>query len=317
MTLVVKLSPPSGLGGSDIELNAQRVDYDVVSDVRSTPAPINGEDGIGVGTGYGDRAKTAHDAACRQHQVEGAPVTMVVTGVFKSTAVKTATAFMNDFETAMRTWWTYITIDPTIYPASYPTVTWRRGGAEPMLPMKIVIDEDASNHPSTLNTGYLEFLLVLAIDTRGSLYSSYPAGSLTSGVTLTPPTDLGGLTIHLATESISYELAAGDLKAEGVANQDETQLIQTTGVVPKLRLKGVFSGDDAVNQMNGLVTAALRWWMYTVASSTDFTKYPQVTWHSKTRYMLISRLSITDLAEHDGYEMAYELEMLIDSRSVT
>ncbi len=279
------------------------------------PLNINGEDDIGSGTGYGDNAKTAHDAACRVHQVGGAPVQMVITGVFKSTNAKTATAFMNDLETAMRTWWTYVTF---ITVSTYPKVTWRRGGAESMLPMRIDVDEDASNNPSELNTGYLEFLLTLSIDTRGAAgYTSHPAIPLSSGVTLTPPSGLGGDVIHLATETISYELSAGNLDVVSIADQDESWLKQTNATILRLRIKGVLSGTDAVARMNGLITAALYWWTYTTASQTDFTKYPQITWRSKTRYMLIGRLSITDLAEHDGNELTYDLNILIDSRSVT
>jgi hypothetical protein len=315
MTLIVKLTPPSALGGADIELNAQRVDYDIVNDVLTKPLNINGEDDIGSGAGYGDNAETAHDAACRVHQVGGAPMQMMITGVFKSTAVKTATAFMNDLETALRIWWTYVTLTSV---NTYPTVTWRRGQAESMLPLRINVNEDASNNPSELDTGYLEYLLAISIDTRNAAgYTSSPAGAPSSEVTLTPPSDLGGNVIHLATETIGYELSAGDLKAISIADQDESRLIQTNGAIPQIRIKGVFSGTDAVGKMNGLITAALLWWTYTTASQTDFTKYPQITWHSKTRYMLIGRLSIVDLAEHDGNELTYELNILIDSRSVT
>ena len=315
MTSIVKLTPPSALGGADIELNAQRVDYDIVSDVKNIPLNINGEDKIGSGTGYGNNVKTAHDAACRVHQVGGAPVQMVITGVFISTATKTATAFMDDLETMMRTWWTYINLSD-VY--TYPQVTWRRGMAESMLPMRLTVDEDASNNPDDLNTGYLEFLLTLAIDTRGAAgYVSHPVIPLSSEVILTPPSDLGGDAIHLATESINYELSAGNLGAVSIADKNESWLKQTTGAIPQIRIKGVLSGTDAIARMNGLITAAVYWWTYTTASQTDFTKYPQITWHSKTRYMLIERLSIVDVAGVDGNELTYDLNILIDSRSVT
>ena len=315
MTRIVTLTPPSGLGGADIVLNAQRVDYSITNDVQSDPMGVNGKDDIGSGVGYGDNPVTAHDAACRQQQSGGGTVQMVITGVFKSTNIKTAIAFMNDLETMMRTWWTYVSLS-TI--ATYPKVTWRRGAAESMLPGKLVVDEDASNDPSELNTGYLEFLLSLTIDTRGAVgYTTSPVGDAAWDVSLTPPSVLGGDVIHLATESIGYELSAGDLKVSPTALKDESILLQTTAAVPKLHIKGVFSGTDALGKMNGLLTAAAYWWTYTTASTTDFTKFPQVSWHSKTRYMLINRLSITDLAETDGNELTYDLEIVIDSRSVT
>lgn len=137
MTRIVKLTPPSGLGGADIVLNAQRVDYSVRNELMADQRPNATE--------------------CRQQQTHSGVCLMTITGICIEEGGNTALQNLEALITAAYEWWGSISI---MNQSTYPKVTWRGGTNEYMLIQRLATTDRAE-----LDSDEYDYMLTLVIDT--------------------------------------------------------------------------------------------------------------------------------------------------------
>jgi|GEM_PF-1783701 len=137
MTRIVKLTPPSGVGGADIKLNAQRVDYSVRNEIEADQRP--------------------NAAECRQAQMHSSVCLLTITGVCIAENGNTALQNLEALITAAYKWWESISI---MDQSTYPKVTWRGETDEYML-----IQRFACTDRAELDADEFDYIMTLAIDT--------------------------------------------------------------------------------------------------------------------------------------------------------
>ena len=137
MTSIVKLTPPSALGGADIELNAQRVDYSVRNEVTADQRP--------------------NDAECRVYQTHSGVCLLTVAGVCIEEGGNTALQNLEALITAAYEWWKSVSL---MNQSTYPKVTWRGGTDEYMLIQRLATTDKAE-----FDSNVYDYMLTLAIDT--------------------------------------------------------------------------------------------------------------------------------------------------------
>ena len=137
MTRIAKLTPPPSLGGADIELNAQRVDYSVRNELTADQRP--------------------NVAECRQYQTHSGVCLATISGVCIAEGGNTALQNLEALHTAAYEWWKAVTI---MNQSTYPKVTWRGGTNEYMLIQRLATTDRAE-----LDSGAYDYMLTLVIDT--------------------------------------------------------------------------------------------------------------------------------------------------------
>ena len=139
MTLLVTLKPPVSIGGSNIDLNAERIDYTVLNDVQQKL----------TGTKNG-----------RAWQKVSSMTQMTITGVCINENGNTAYENIELIETAINTWGFETTLGDN---DTYPKLNWRLGD-EKILLQKLTYIDEGNMDPN--NDGEINYILTMYKDTR-------------------------------------------------------------------------------------------------------------------------------------------------------
>lgn len=122
----------------------------------------------------------------------------------------------------------------------------------------------------------------------------------------------GGSTIYLKAEKLTYGIHR-DITVAKFSNQDKTKTMDVQASLLDISINGILTTTSAVTD---LITAARTWWTDAADDTSNVTLLPKVQWRSRSsQYMTIERLSITDLAEFDGHEFEFSLELKLDTRT--
>jgi len=122
----------------------------------------------------------------------------------------------------------------------------------------------------------------------------------------------GGSTINLKAESLVYGIHR-EITVAKMSNKDNTKTMDVQASLLDMTITGRLTSTSAVSE---LINAARTWWLDAADDSSDVTLLPKVQWRTRSaQYMSIERLSITDLAEFDGHEFEFSLELKLDTRT--
>ena len=135
---------------------------------------------------------------------------------------------------------------------------------------------------------------------------------MTLEVILTPPPIIGGGTISLKVEKLTYGIHRNIVVAK-FANKDKTKTMDVQSSLLDISITGILTN---VSDMQNLITAVRTWWTEGSTSTSDVTTLAKIQWRDRaSQYMVIERLTITDMTETDSHEFEFSLEIKIDTRT--
>ena len=122
----------------------------------------------------------------------------------------------------------------------------------------------------------------------------------------------GASQITLKAEKLTYGIHR-DITVAKFANKDKTKTMDVQASLLDISINGILTN---TSEVQALITAARTWWTDAADDTSDVTLLAQVQWRSRSaQYMSIGRLEITEMAEMDGHEFEFSLELKLDTRT--